>query len=148
MKTLNKKLLFLLVPFLFSFIVAQTSSAIITRDEMIHIAESYKNYIWTPTEDNICHGLCCIKWNEKGKCIKEISCSVNTPDRNTYANWAEGMGWKAEKENEEWIENISVPYQWGGCSSIEVDEIELREIRGYGDFENGIENRKCAGDAR
>ena len=148
MKTLSKKLSFLLILFLFSFTITQISSAIITRDEMMHIAESYKNYVWTPTEDNVCHGLCCIKWNEKGKCIKEISCPVNTPDRNTYTNWAEGMGWKAEEEDEEWIENVSIPYQWGGCSSIKMDEIEFQEIRGYGDFENGVENGKCAGDAR
>ncbi|MCK5465948.1 VWA domain-containing protein [Candidatus Parcubacteria bacterium] len=148
MKTLSKKLSFLLILFLFSFVIAQTSSAIITRDRMIHIADSYKNYIWTPTEDNICHELCCVKWNEKGKCIKEISCPVNTPDRNTYTNWTEGVGWKAEEEDEEWIENISIPYQWGGCSSIKMDEIEFQEIRGYGDFENGVENGKCAGDVR
>ena len=147
MKKLNKKLSFLLMLFLFSFTIAQTSFAIITRDEIMNIAESYKSYVWTPTEDNICHGICCIKWNEKNKCVKEVGCPVNTPDRNTHTDWAEGMGWKAEEEDEEWIENISVPYQWGGCSSIEIDEIDLKEIKGYGDFKSGIESRKCAGDS-
>ncbi|MCK5122730.1 MAG: VWA domain-containing protein [Candidatus Pacebacteria bacterium] len=157
MKILNKKLSFLAVLFLFSFAIAQTSFAIATRDEMMSIAESYKTYVWTPTEDNICHNKCCIKWDKKGECVKEIACIVNTPDRNTYKTWTEERGWKAEKEKDEneeetdvWKETISIPYQRGGCSSIEIDGIDLRlkEMKGYGDFEEGVENRKCAGDAR
>ena len=134
MKILNKKLLFLTILFLFSFATTQTSSAIITRDEMMSIAESYETYVWTPTEDNICHNKCCVKWDKKGKCVKEVTCIVNTPDRNTYKKWEEERGWKAEKEKDEngeetniWKETIGIPYQRGGASSIEVDDIDLKK---------------------
>jgi len=155
MKILNKKLVFLSVLFLFSFAIAQTSLAIITRDEMMHIAESYKNYVWTPTEDNICPYLCCTKWNEEGECVTKVACVVNTPDRNTHKTWAEERGWKAEKEKDEdgeetdvWKETTGVSYQRGGASSIEIGSFDLKEMKGFSDFGEGVENRKCVGDAR
>ena len=155
MTVLSKKMAFLAISLLFSLAITQTSFAIVSRDNMMHIAESYKNYIWTPTEDNICHNKCCVKWNEKGKCTKEIACIVNTPDRNTYKTWTEERGWKAEKEKDEngeetdvWKSVTSVSYQRGGCSSIEINGFDLKEMKGFGDFEEGVESRKCAGDAR
>jgi len=50
----NKKLLFLAVVVLFNFALTETSSAMVTRDEIINIAESYKNHLWTASTGNVC----------------------------------------------------------------------------------------------
>lgn len=131
------------------FAAAQTSFAIMTRGEMMTIAESYANHAWTPTENNVCSSKCCIEWDEEGKCSKKVACSVNTPDRNTNTDWSSDQGWKWEKdENGNYSQSVGVPYQWGGSSSIDVSGIHLKSISGFGDFDTGIENKKCAGDAR
>ena len=157
MRVLNKKLTFLTILFLFSFAMTQISFATVNRDGIMSIAESYKNYTWTPTEDNACHEItkiegCCIQWNEKRECIKWVDCRIDTPDRNTYTTWSKSRGWKHEKEIDEngketWKKSSGIPYQWGGCSSIEIEGINLEQIKGYGDFKDGIENKKCAGDS-
>jgi len=69
------------------------------RDRTIEIAEAYANHVWYPTQDNIYHG-------------KVGNAYVDTPDRDTFTWWPDSGGWKADEEN------IGVPYQWGGFSSI------------------------------
>jgi len=74
----------------------------ITRSRMMRIAEAYKTHRWNPTKRNIFHQRC----EDGGGWI------VNTPDRDTYTGWPEWKGWKADEEN------VGIPYQWGGFSSI------------------------------
>jgi len=71
----------------------------ISREEIIEVAEGYKNHEWYPTEDNIFHGI-------------YAGMVVDTPDRNTYTTQPENWGWTTGEKN------IGVPYQWGGFSSI------------------------------
>ena len=71
----------------------------ITRDRIIEIAEGFLNHEWYPTEDNIFHGT-------------YIGREVDTPDRDTYNDWPDHHGWKANQPAQ------SIPYQWGGFSSI------------------------------
>ena len=97
----------------------------ITREEMIEIAEAYTLFEWYPTEDNISprsnfysifHSF--IERLIHNHTILFILAAaigikfVDTPDRNTYPEWPEWAGWKADELN------IGVPYQWGGFSSI------------------------------
>jgi len=92
---------------LFNFIAINNAHAI-TRDEMMSMAESYKNYVWTPTEDNACHKItktvleevCCAKRNKERECIKWRDCRIDTPDRNNYTTWEDGRGWEWEKTGE------------------------------------------------
>jgi hypothetical protein len=71
----------------------------ISRDRIIEIAEGFLNHEWNPTEDNIFHGT------YQGR-------KVDTPDRDTYTDWPDTHGWKANQTN------YGLPYQWGGFSSI------------------------------
>lgn len=149
MKKLNVKLIILLFAFLLSFLLTGESFAITTREQMMTIAESYANHAWTPTENNVCSYKCCTERDEERKCTNEVVCSVNTPDRNTNTDWSSDQGWKWEKdENGNYSQSVGVPYQWGGSSSIDVSGIHLKSISGFGDFDTGVENKKCAGDAR
>jgi hypothetical protein len=72
----------------------------ITRDRIIEIAEGFLNHEWYPTEENIFHGT-------------YAGMKVDTPDRDTYTDWPEDYGWKANQPAH------GLPYQWGGFSSID-----------------------------
>lgn len=146
----TKKLLLLVILLLFNFASTETAFAI-TRDEIMSIAEAYKNHQWMPTEDNICHKItkakgCCVKWNKEGKCIEWVDCRIDTPDIDckTFIT-RDGIrvcnppGWWQFNQT-----NIGLPYQWGGCSS--VNEVSLKTIKGFGDFDEGIKNKDCSGD--
>lgn len=71
----------------------------ITRDRIIEIAEGFLDHVWYPTEDNIFHNTYMGSW-------------VDTPDRDTYTDWPDDHGWKANQPAH------GLPYQWGGFSSI------------------------------
>lgn len=144
------KIIMVVILLLLSFFsIVQTSFAITTREQMMTIAESYANHTWTPTKNNVCSNKCCIEWDGGGECAKEVDCIVNTPDRNTHTDWSNDRGWKWEKdESGNYLQNISVPYQWGGCSSIGINGIRLKNVLGCADFDPAIGNKKCAGDAR
>jgi hypothetical protein len=101
----------------------------ITRDRMMEIAEGYKTHRWTPTTRNIYHGQC--------EDVCGGSASVDTPDRNTYPEWGNWKGWVANQEN------IGIPYQWGGFSSIAGYNL-IQEH----DFDDQISRNYYAGDAR
>lgn len=72
----------------------------ISRDRIIYIAETFLNHEWHPTEDNIFHGT-------------YLGREVDTPDRDTYTDWPDNHGWKANQPS------YGLPYQWGGFSSID-----------------------------
>jgi len=100
----------------------------ITRDLMVAIAHAYASFLWYPTTDNICHSSKCGKF-------------VDTPDRDTYKGWPQSKGWKANEEN------IGVPYQWGGFSSLPDNYIPGFSFVHPKDFVDEYRNRKfCAGD--
>lgn len=97
----------------------------ITREKMIDIAEAYASYEWHPTVENIAprtivynifHSI--MYWLlQNFPTLIFISALfgfkyIDTPDRDTYTDWPESIGWKAGELN------IGVPYQWGGFSSI------------------------------
>lgn len=81
---LNKKLSFLIILFLFSFAIAQTSSAMITRSEMMSIAESYKNHLWTASKENVC--------SNKIVNISGYQVRIDTPDKNCRSA-CYNLGW-------------------------------------------------------
>ena len=104
----------LLAPF--AIYTALSVSDTLTRDEIIEIADAYKDHKWTPSEKNIFHGMA------------PDGFRVETPNEGYQKPTGEAYGW--------WIpnkENIGIPYQWGGFSSLS-------------DFDKGIEEGKCAGD--
>jgi len=85
------------------------------RNNVVSIALEYANYIWTPTNKNAYHDYD----------IDGIL--VNTPDSN-YISSKYDCGW--------WLVNQvnrGIPYNWGGCSTIE-------------DFNYGISVGKFAGN--
>jgi hypothetical protein len=97
----------------------------ITREKMIEIADAYANFEWYPTEENIAPRT--LLYNIFHSIMYQLLqnfpllvllCAlfgikyVDTPDRDTYTEWPESVGWKADELN------IGVPYQWGGFSSI------------------------------
>jgi hypothetical protein len=88
----------------------------ISRDEIMKNAEAYKAHEWTPTNKNVCH-----------------TNKIDTPDRNTYKTWTDSIGWKWKKENNLYVADKGVPYNWGGSSSL-------------GDFDGGVGNGSCAGN--
>lgn len=91
------------------------SEDIFWRDNVVSCALAYANHIWTPTYQNSYHGYD----------IDGIS--VNTPDFD-YVNSKYNCGW--------WLidqVNIGIPYNWGGCSTID-------------EFNTGIELGKMAGN--
>jgi len=121
---------FLLV-FLFcslSFVVSIASTDDeLTRDEIMKIAEAYKNHAWIPSKENICHG------NDLD------GIWVDTPDRDSY-NWPLWKGgWKAGEIN------IGIPYKWRGFSCIPESEYRGEQDKEYR-FDEGIKAKKCAGD--
>ena len=122
----------------------------ITREKMIEIAEAYVNYEWYPTEENIAprtifynifHSLMYILLNNFPILIFISALFgfkyIDTPDRDTYTEWPEWVGWKADELN------IGVPYQWGGFSSISGFNLTNPEdfedqYTGTGSFEGKI----------
>ena len=116
MKMLNKKLLFLSVLFLVGFTMAQTFSAIITRDEMLSIAESYKTHPWTASEENVC----------SNKVVGMVR--IDTPDKNC-GNACYNLGWWDSTGET----NQGIPYKWGGFNTLTS-------------FDYGIRAGACGGD--
>jgi len=72
----------------------------ITRERIMEIAEGFLNHEWYPTQDNIFHDT-------------YMGNRVDTPDRDTYTDWPDDHGWKADEPAH------GLPYQWGGFSSID-----------------------------
>jgi hypothetical protein len=85
------------------------------RKNVLEKAFIYANYRWVASEKNTFHG-----YDYDGVL-------VNTPDV-TYSSEKFQCGWWQVNQ-----ENIGLPYNWGGCSSIE-------------DFEHGIAEGKFAGN--
>lgn len=122
----------------------------ITREKMIEIAEAYASYEWYPTEENIAprttlynifHSIM-YKLLQRFPSLVVISAFfgfkyIDTPDRDTYTEWPEWVGWKAGELN------IGVPYQWGGFSSISgfnlTNPVDFEDqYTGTGSFEGKI----------
>ena len=96
----------------------------ISRDTIIEIAEGFLNHEWYPTEDNIFHGT-------------YGGWEVDTPDRDTYTDWPDDHGWKANQPA------YGLPYQWGGFSSIDGYNLSApkdfdEQYTGTGFFEDNI----------
>jgi len=98
----------------------------LTRDEIIRIAEAYKNHVWVAAEENIYHG------------VDLHRISVDTPDRDTFTGWPSWKGWLTG-------ENTGIPYKWGGFSCIPESEYRGESDKDY-KFDEGIEKGKYAGD--
>ena len=77
--------------------------------QVIEKALEYANYVWTPTEANMLHGV-----DEAGR-------FVETPD----------VTWKGEVLNCGWWKvgqvNVGIPYGWGNASTLEEFAIGLKE---------------------
>lgn len=99
-------------------------------NRVITIAQNYANYIWTPTDKNSYHGY------DKDGIL------VNTPDSGYKGSKYDCGWWEVHKENR------GIPYNWGGCSSIEEFTLGLEEGKFAGnvpDFrDNGISSN-CVG---
>jgi len=115
----NKKLLFLAVVILFNFALTETSSAMITRDEIINIAESYKNHLWTASRGNVCSNK--IVWRGD----KQVR--IDTPDEKCKKACFNRGWWSPKKVNQ------GVPYKWGGFNTLSR-------------FDEGIRSGSCGGD--
>jgi hypothetical protein len=96
----------------------------ISRNSIMEIAEGFLNHEWHPTEDNIFHGT-------------YLGQEVDTPDRDTYTDWPDDHGWKANQTAH------GLPYQWGGYSSIDGYNLSApkdfdEQYTGTGFFEDRI----------
>lgn len=85
------------------------------RKSVISLANEYVNYVWTPTEKKRYHG-----YDREG-------IAVNTPDYG-YESTSYHCGWWQVNQK-----NKGIPYNWGGCSSLQ-------------DFGKGIMEGKFAGN--
>lgn len=100
------------------------------RKNVVTCALNYANHKWEPNTKNFFHG-----YDDDG-------ILVNTPDSN-YISTEYNCGW--------WIMdqfNEGIPYNWGGCATIEEFDIGIREGKFAGnvpDFrDNGFSNY-CVG---
>ena len=103
----------------------RTLNGSISREKMIEIAQAYANFEWYPTSENIAprsdlyllfHSIF-YQFIQRNQFLFNLAIFygikyVDTPDRDTYTDWPDTIGWKANEKN------IGVPYQWGGFSSI------------------------------
>lgn len=85
------------------------------RDNVINTAMDFVNVIWIPNESNIYHG-----YDNNG-------ILVNTPDIEFSSKKYHWGWWKLHETNQ------GVPYNWGGCGTVE-------------DFKTGIFEGKYAGN--
>ncbi len=85
------------------------------RKDVVTCAMKYANHTWTPTSKNACHG-----YDSEGLFI-------NTPDSNYTSSKYNCGRWLIDQVNK------GIPYNWGGCSTID-------------DFDAGIAEGKYAGN--
>ena len=96
----------------------------ITRENIMEIAEGFLTHEWYPTQENIFHDT-------------YVGIRVDTPDRDTYTDWPEDYGWKADEVAH------GLPYQWGGFSSIDGYNLSSprdfdQQYTGTGAFEGTV----------
>jgi hypothetical protein len=100
------------------------------RDKVVSHAFSYANYEWLPTDNNIYHG-----YDSNGILI-------NTPDID-YISTKYNCGWWEINQY-----NKGIPYNWGGCSTIEEFEVGIKAGKFAGNVpdsrDNGI-SKDCVG---
>lgn len=97
---------------------------------MVSLANEYADYVWAPTEKNCYHGY------------DRERISVNTPDYD-YVGTSYHCGWWKVNQN-----NKGIPYNWGGCSSLQDFERGIIEGKFAGnvpDLRSNISSRECVG---
>ncbi len=87
----------------------------VTRHECMVMAEAYRMHHWTPSLDNVRHGV-----DAKGV-------RIDTPDA-TYNPGGKIPGWWKPGEETE-----GIPYQWGGFSTLDEFDDGLNEGMAAGD---------------
>jgi hypothetical protein len=90
--------------------------SVVTREEALSMAESYRTHAWTPTEQNLFHG----------KDTEGIQ--VETPN----------AGFSPVNDRPGWWEigkaNTGIPYMWGGFDTPESFDAGLKEGKWAGDI--------------
>ena len=105
---------------------SQTSS--VTRGETLRIAESFVNHHWQATAKNLLHG-------------KDSSgVEVHTPDSAGARAQPAEAGWKVG------VENVGVPYKWGGFDTPSKFDAGIRAGKAAGDVYTA-EKRRLGGAA-
>ncbi|HSI14933.1 MAG TPA: hypothetical protein VK961_22970 [Chthoniobacter sp.] len=105
--------------------VDQLAGPPISREEVLLIARSYAEHIWTATAQNGKHGP-----DARG-------IDVQTPD--TSANKAEPGKWRVGEDN------IGMPYKWGGFDTPQSFDAGVAEGKAAGDVYSSTKRR--LGDA-
>jgi hypothetical protein len=100
----------------------------VTRGEALQIAESYVNYRWTASGENVRHG-------KDGAGIE-----IHTPDRAGGRGDPAGDCWVAGEKN------TGVAYKWGGFDTLDKFESGVRAGRAAGDVYTS-EKRRLGGAA-
>lgn len=109
-------------------LVETGSSPVVTPDECLRMAESYRSHRWTATAANLRHG------------IDSHGISIDTPDIGYQKAGAIPGWWRVGSVN------VGVPYQWGGfCTLAEFDD-GLRTGKAAGDVYTS-EKRRLLDDA-
>lgn len=105
----------------------------VTRAEALQIAESYVNYRWTASPENVRHGK------------DAAGIEIHTPDR------ASGHG---DPATDCWVageKNTGVAYKWGGFDTLEKFASGVRAGKAAGDIYSAEKRRKggaaVSGDA-
>ena len=90
---------------------------------MLAIAERYVSYHWVAAEKNILHQGMPAPWKAPGSIYlqNDPDLIIDTPDIKTASGIANN-GWWTYGENGEVIDNISIPYFWGGTTIIGDDQ--------------------------
>ena len=100
------------------------------RENVVSSALDYANHIWKPTTKNLFHG-----YDTDG-------ILVNTPDSN-YTSIKYNCGWWVAEQF-----NKGIPYNWGGCTTIEVFDTEIAEGKFAGNVPDCRDNgtsKYCVG---
>lgn len=100
------------------------------RENVVSCALAYANHIWKPTVKNLFHG-----YDTDGILI-------NTPDSN-YISTKYNCGWWLIEQF-----NKGIPYNWGGCTTIEEFDTGIIEGKFAGNVPNSRDNgisKYCVG---
>ena len=100
------------------------------RNNVVACAFDYANFIWKPTAQNVYHG------HDKEDVL------VNTPDVNYSSSKYQCGWWCVNKENQ------GIPYNWGGCCTIQEFKDAITEGKFAGNVPDSRDNgtsKYCVG---
>lgn len=117
----------------FAVSVASALADNVTRTEALKIAETYVNYRWTASRENVRHGK------------DAAGIEIHTPDR---------TGGHGNPDTDCWVldaKNTGVAYKWGGFDTLEKFASGIRAGKAAGDVYSAEKRRKggaaVSGDA-